>query len=91
MYTSLLWVRRKAYLKDIPTRLSCATEFLTGDYKRQAFLWEPLEMCRKLLLSKSCRSISHGLSKGRASARARGAVDQLSVPGGAPLVEAKSE
>jgi len=51
MYTSLLWVRRKAYLKDIPTRLSCATEFLTGDYKRQAFLWEPLEMCRKLLLT----------------------------------------
>ena len=50
LYAVLLWTSRKALAKGVETRLSRATSFLSGDYKKFAYWWEPLEMCRKLLL-----------------------------------------
>merc|ERR1712227_25674 len=35
----------------VPTRLTRATAFLSADYVPSAFWWEPLEMCRKLVLT----------------------------------------
>jgi hypothetical protein len=50
LYALLLWASRSAILSSKPTELSEATVFLWGDYVPSAFLWEPLEMCRKLVL-----------------------------------------
>jgi hypothetical protein len=51
LYAMLLWLSRKAILSGAPTTLSRATAFLYGDYDEFLFWWEPLEMCRKLILS----------------------------------------
>ena len=50
-YTVLLWKSRRALSSHIPTPLSRATAFLSGDYKSEIYWWEPLEMCRKLGLT----------------------------------------
>jgi len=50
-YTALLWSCRDAILYGKRTRLRQAAEFLSGDYERTAFLWEPVEMLRKLTLT----------------------------------------
>jgi hypothetical protein len=55
LYFALLWASRDALLTGVPTSLSRATAFLSADYKPAAFMWEPLEMCRKLTLTgKAC-------------------------------------
>eukprot|EP00966_Prymnesium_polylepis_P092594 2143546-Prymnesium_polylepis.2 len=51
LYAALLLVSRKALVSGVPTPLSQATAFLSGDCTVEAFWWEPLEMCRKLLLT----------------------------------------
>ena len=51
LYAVLLWLSRGAIRNRIPTPLSRATAFLSGDYAVAAFWWEPLEMCRKLALT----------------------------------------
>jgi hypothetical protein len=51
LYVTLLWGSRSALLSGIPTPLSRATTFLYDDYAPAGFLWEPLEMCRKLVLT----------------------------------------
>ena len=51
LYTLLLLRCRDALRTSRPTALSRATGFLADDYKQFGFLWEPLEMCRKLTLS----------------------------------------
>ena len=51
LYAALLWASRAALLKGMRTTLSDATHFLSGDYKSTVFWWEPVEMCRKLLLT----------------------------------------
>jgi hypothetical protein len=51
VYAMLLFASRKAIFTDIPTPLSRATHFLSADYKPEAYLWEPMEMCRKLTLT----------------------------------------
>eukprot|EP00966_Prymnesium_polylepis_P104593 2422789-Prymnesium_polylepis.2 len=51
LYAVLLWSCRAALSAHVPTRLSRATAFLWSDYSTQAFWWEPLEMCRKLVLT----------------------------------------
>eukprot|EP00966_Prymnesium_polylepis_P148230 3424137-Prymnesium_polylepis.1 len=51
MYALLLWGSRAALSKGNVTPLSRATSFLSGDYENRAFWWEPLEMCRKLILT----------------------------------------
>jgi hypothetical protein len=51
MYAGLLWKSHTALSTGIPTPLSLATAFLSGDYTVGAFWWEPLEMCRKLTLT----------------------------------------
>jgi hypothetical protein len=53
LYAVLLWASRDALRTRIPTQLSRATEFLSGDYDAATFWWEPIEMCRKLTLSTS--------------------------------------
>eukprot|EP00966_Prymnesium_polylepis_P108484 2511345-Prymnesium_polylepis.1 len=50
LYAVLLWANRRELVKDNPTLLTQATAFLWGDYKGNAFYFEPLEMCRKLIL-----------------------------------------
>jgi hypothetical protein len=50
MYGALLFGSRKAINEGVPTSLSRATEFLWSDYTVEAWWWEPLEMCRKLIL-----------------------------------------
>ena len=50
LYALLLWARRHALRADFTTTLSRATDFLWQDYHFHAFMWEPLEMCRKLAL-----------------------------------------
>ena len=50
LYAALLWSSREAVTSGVPSPLSRATTFLVGDYKPYAFWWEPLEMCRKLVL-----------------------------------------
>jgi hypothetical protein len=56
LYAWLLWASRDALLTGVSTPLASATAFLSGDYKSTAYWWEPVEMCRKLTLSKSGRS-----------------------------------
>jgi len=51
MYSLLLAASRNAIIRDTPTPLSEATAFLSGDYIVDAYWWEPLEMCRKLVLT----------------------------------------
>jgi len=51
LYASLLWASRDALRTGVPTSLSRATAFLSGDYDAANFWWEPLEMCRKLTLT----------------------------------------
>ena len=54
LYAVLLWASRDALRKGVPTSLSRATAFLSGDYRSDVgpiFMWEPLEMCRKLTLT----------------------------------------
>jgi len=51
LYAALLYASRKALLKGMRTTLSDATHFLSGDYEATKFWWEPVEMCRKLLLT----------------------------------------
>ena len=53
-YIALLWASRAALRKGTDTALSNATNFLWGDYRADVgliFVWEPLEMCRKLALT----------------------------------------
>eukprot|EP00966_Prymnesium_polylepis_P304929 7045110-Prymnesium_polylepis.1 len=66
MYSVLLWRSRSAHLTGIPTPLSRATTFLSGDYTEAAFWWEPLEMCRKLTLCGWVLLISEEYEQGRA-------------------------
>jgi hypothetical protein len=51
LYAILLWATRDALRTGTSTHLSRATAFLWADWTRSAFLWEPMEMCRKLTLS----------------------------------------
>jgi hypothetical protein len=51
LYLVLLYASRAALRSGIPTRLSRATAFLSGDYKTTHWWWEPLEMCRKLTVT----------------------------------------
>eukprot|EP00966_Prymnesium_polylepis_P327660 7383515-Prymnesium_polylepis.4 len=51
LYVVLLWASRDAIRTGMPTPLSEATAFLWGDFSTHAFWWEPLEMCRKLVLT----------------------------------------
>ena len=54
LYAMLLWASRGAIRTGVPTSLSRATAFLWGEYRADVglvFLWEPLEMCRKLTLT----------------------------------------
>eukprot|EP00966_Prymnesium_polylepis_P180208 4172821-Prymnesium_polylepis.1 len=51
LYMVLLLASRRALVKGVPTPLTRATAFLSGDYTENAFYWEPLEMCRKLTLT----------------------------------------
>ena len=44
LYAVLLWASRKALRTGVPTSLSRATAFLSGDYEAPYFLWESLEM-----------------------------------------------
>lgn len=48
---SLLNSRRRRPSKEEQTPMSIATTFLWADYRAGACLWEPLEMCRKLVLT----------------------------------------
>ena len=50
IWAVLLWASRDAIRTNRKTHLSRATAFLSGDYTPEAFWWEPVEMCRKLLL-----------------------------------------
>eukprot|EP00966_Prymnesium_polylepis_P199891 4632328-Prymnesium_polylepis.1 len=65
LYAALLWASRDALRTGIPTRLSRAIAFLSGDYEAAAFLWEPLEMCRKLTLTGWILVISGGAEQAR--------------------------
>ena len=65
LYATLLLASRKALVKGIPTPLSQATAFLSGDYSEFAFWWEPLEMCRKLVLCGWILLIAEGAEQGR--------------------------
>jgi hypothetical protein len=52
LYALLLWASSDALRTGTPTALSRATAFLSADYETpRAFMWEPLEMCRKLALT----------------------------------------
>jgi len=51
LYAGLLWESRDAFRTGVPTSLSRATAFLSGDYEAATFWWELLEMCRKLTLT----------------------------------------
>ena len=51
LYARVLLASRQALLSGVPTAMSRATAFLSGDYKAAMFWWEPLEMCRKLALT----------------------------------------
>ena len=50
-YAALLWASREAITHQSPTPLSEAVGFLSKDYRVHAFMWEPLEMLRKLTLT----------------------------------------
>jgi hypothetical protein len=49
LYAVLLWKCRAALRTHVPTPLTRATAFLWSDYT--VYWWEPLEMCRKLVLT----------------------------------------
>ena len=51
LYVLLLAASSRAILTSSTTPLSQATSFLWADYHPFAFFWEPLEMCRKLVLT----------------------------------------
>eukprot|EP00966_Prymnesium_polylepis_P269864 6234160-Prymnesium_polylepis.1 len=51
LYAVLLWASRDALRTGTATSLSRATAFLSGDYEAATFWWEPLEMCRKLVVT----------------------------------------
>jgi hypothetical protein len=51
VYALFLWMSRDALRTGVPTTLSRATAFLSGDYKASVWWWEPFEMMRKLSLS----------------------------------------
>ena len=51
LYMVLLVASRRAIRSGVPTPLSRAVAFMTNDYERSAFFWEPIEMCRKLTLT----------------------------------------
>jgi hypothetical protein len=51
LYIILLHASRDAIILGARTRLSEAIAFLSDDYETSTFWWEPLEMCRKLVLT----------------------------------------
>ena len=51
LYAVLLFASRAALVTGVPTPLSQATAFLSGDFSSHTYWWEPLEMCRKLTLT----------------------------------------
>ena len=51
LYSLLLFAIRRAFRTGRATQLSRATTFLSGDYRRRLYWWEPVEMCRKLTLT----------------------------------------
>jgi hypothetical protein len=55
LYVILLWASRDALRTGNPTSLSRATAYLSADYCYTYWVplgfWEPLEMCRKLILT----------------------------------------
>ena len=51
MYLLLLWMNRHAIRTGKPTPMRRAISFLSDDYTKNAFWWEPLEMCRKLAVT----------------------------------------
>eukprot|EP00966_Prymnesium_polylepis_P099568 2306053-Prymnesium_polylepis.2 len=70
MYAVLLLATRSTLRKGIQSPLSRATSFLYGDYAKHAFLWEPLEMCRKLALTGKravLKWVAHNLAGSRPS------------------------
>ena len=54
LYVLLLCMSRRQARRGVSTPLSRAVAFLSGDYKDSGFLWEPLDMCRKLTLTGVC-------------------------------------
>jgi hypothetical protein len=50
LYAVCLWASRGKTISRSPT-LSRATAFLTADYRPGIFWWEPVDMCRKLVLT----------------------------------------
>jgi hypothetical protein len=65
MYALLLWLSRDAVRTGKPTSLSKATAFLWADYDPSAYLWEPIEMCRKLTLTGWVLLIGEEFEQGR--------------------------
>jgi hypothetical protein len=57
LYALLLWASSDALVTGHPSQLSLATAFLSADYELHAFWWEPLEMCRKLILTGELRHL----------------------------------
>ena len=51
LYATLLAMSRDALMSGVPTTLSQATAFLSSDYEAAAFWWEPLETCRRCVLT----------------------------------------
>jgi len=51
VYAVLLLKSGDAIRSGVSTPLSRSTEFLSGDYTKSAFWWEPIEMYRKLILT----------------------------------------
>jgi len=68
LYTVLLWASRDAFRTGVSTSLSRTTAFLYGDYRADVgiiFMWEPLEMCRKLVLCGWVLSINEDAEQAR--------------------------
>ena len=59
LYSLVLLASRRAILSGTPDSLSRATDFLWSDYKRTAWWWEPIEMCRKLTLTGELPDAAH--------------------------------
>eukprot|EP00966_Prymnesium_polylepis_P117049 2704711-Prymnesium_polylepis.1 len=51
VYALLLCKARVAIRTGVRSPLSQPTAFLWGDYTTTCYLWEPLEMCRKLAVT----------------------------------------
>ena len=66
LYAALLYASRSAFRTGVSTSLSRATAFLSGDYEAATFWWEPLEMCRKLVLVGWVLMIGEGAEHARA-------------------------